>query len=394
MIDPSYITELKHVIRNDIMFKITDNEQLITAVLSDKCMPYWIKCFTTPLISADNNDVIEKLGDAVLELCLIDKVVIDNPHTTPALINDSIAYYGNNKFLHQLFMGLPPTSVPNKRLEDFLRVDYNLVVFEHLPVSIIADLYESFLGTIKIVVSIVANGRLGYEYANEWFLYTLRMNNMDKLVDTKGNSVTILKQIFSRFADVGKFGPKISGKPTVVNLSDSNLTVVGLYYYLDHDSIKKLIAMGTRLPQNTDKLVLIPPNYIQPMGINTPNKLVIGLDKKRAGENAAEQALIFLKSYGITPEWATSKKNDELLSHFSAEDGQKFINKIKSMGYVDFDIKALDGKYGLEGMNIMQLFGIKLHPDGRRELQLLLSIPGGGNKFILKQQIVNKFITA
>lgn len=396
---PQRLELIRNLVRTDIIGRITNNQDLVAACVADNIMPLWIRCFNTPLVSADNYDVIEKLGDAVLELCTVDKLLVDNPYTTPGAINDAVTYYASNKFIYELMPRIPVTIMTGKKLGDFLATEKDLMISDHLHWTVVADLYEAILGTVKAVVSIVAHGRIGYDFANEWYLYTLRQNGITRLEDTKGNGMTILHQIFTRFSEAGiNIDVRLSkkGKPTEIPLPGDDVykrVVIGYYYYLTADDIDILNSLGARLPTGKD-LILVPSNYKQPNNIRTQEPFVIGYDKVVAKENAANEALEFLKNYGVTPEWAARVKTEREIANYGSDVKARFDAKIKQLGYHGYNIKVLTtGKYSTEGSKIVQLFGVIKHPNGMSENVLLFSVPGGGNTYEIKKELVMRFIS-
>lgn len=382
------------VVYTDIMSKITADPRLISFAVTPPQSDYWFVCFTSPVFSTVNYDTLERIGDTILKLCITEKSYEMDPFIDPDSMSRILNYYGGNVINARVLKGIPVTSFQGINLGSLVLVDpsKDVFTFSTLEDKILADLYESILGAIKVIGSLYLKSRIGMELSYNWYEYTYKVTNT--VMDLKiGNSITVLKQIFKRFneKEIG-VSLQIESEEKTFQVENSNQVVKGWRFVLPAKTFDELRELQQKVSIDgrsaiynpsivlgNMRVILIPSSYQPPYNIrlDPTNKYVIGEVDAIAKENAAEQALTFLRDmYGITPEWSSKAKEDlEILgdSNIGLATKNNFMNNLRKDGFATYEIKKLN-KISNDSVNVVQLIGITIH--GEKQVISVKISPG------------------
>jgi hypothetical protein len=373
-------------------------------------MVWWYRCFTSVFVSEANGEPIETLGDATLGDLIVERCLAENPTATPDQLSKAKSYYGKNQILAKIIDSIN-TSYQGKTFDELVLVDWSVITTDRMRIALKADIYETIIGTIKIVTNLYLRSRLGHEFAYQWFNYTYAKAGINIEIG-KGNDSTILTQMFSRFSEVG-FDIELK-KEKIDRTIDVpmqgrmvKITVIGFRYILPKSSVEKIRLLQSkrnvygRTFGNTIELPALPGDWVlisddyRPLPMFSQlyshnNRYVYQEVTPLATAEAAEEALKVLAIYGLTPEWSSKVK--EHMESFSSEEGRVterlMYDKLLNNGFVDYSIEKITGKYKSESTNTLKLIGYREN----REPQLLLVIAGGGNVPELKRELITKFI--
>lgn len=396
--DDVRVATIQQLVATAIMPKITNDQNIIQYFVTGEQLKYWLRCFTSPLSSLNNYESLETIGDACLSSCIKDKVLVDNPYAEPDDLSRAVTYYGTNDFLHYNIMQKITFDIGQgpKKFYDYLEVDTKLIVDDYTMNKLQADLYESIMGTIKMTANMIFQGKLGYDFAYSWFVYTFRQANYDKLSINVGNSVTILNQVFSRFSEFGeKYRIKLEGKDHRFTVARQKRDVMGYKYHLSANDLRNLSQFATvgNIPESGVDLVTS--TYVSPASYGLHHTetrgFVIGDVLETAKDNAARVALEFLaQNYSITPEWATEQKAKLEISMIfpNPVDRAQLETKKQRDGYTSVTARKL-GKFSTESVSVMQLVGIR-----SGEPVLIASIAGSSSSITeMKSKLYKFYVT-
>lgn len=396
--------QIRNMVWYNIVSKLTTDDNVSAAFISEENMVYWLRCFTSPLSSSDNYETLETLGDSGLDSYIKYKLFTDDPYVDPDDLSRVVTYYGRNDFIHYEIMSrLVFTDEAGNKSTFFNYLDVNpqLLIDDSLITKLQADLYEAILGTIKIVVDITFNGRLGHDFSYNWFVYTFEFAGFTRLRTDVGNSVTILHQIFSRFSEVGITIKE--HKSVKDDFSVGNRTVIGVRYYLEPADLAKLYKLiGGSFSGLTprENLYLVRNDYLPPssFGLNksATGNYVIGDVKDTAIENAAEEALRFLnEKFGVNSKWATAKKSEievEQIFPANSPERRKFEEKKRKDNFVSVQAKKLT-KFSTEGLTVLQFIGVRpVKPGHTIGEQVLIKATVGRHIVDMKRKLFFDYI--
>jgi dsRNA-specific ribonuclease len=306
-------------------------DETIDKIVNQKTLPIWKKAFTHETIDLNENyEQLETIGDRVLELTFLKYLLRRYPDLTPQEITNL-----KSKYMSKMYQG---TTASQLGLGDWIRVGNDIY-----SIHILEDVYESLFGALFEIADREIYDGAGYVLALKLQTKIFDENGFD-LSDAQGHPRSQIKEIFEMLKlDVPDPEEYVSERGT---------------------SIRILITPDTR-----DALMTL-----EKMKSSTPLLLGEGFGpyKTSAINLAYSNALEYLKSLGITRDWAESQK--QLLDLMVPELEPYVNNALKRMekeGYIRFYVRTPRASVKT-GNVVVQLVGEYYDKNKEKEQKMIL----------------------
>ena len=348
-------------------------------------IPYWVACFTSPILSHRSYEAIESIGDSRVNALWIMLGYETFNNMTPSELTNFESYYAGN-YYHNVLMGKlyevsKLTDRPPVKLEDGLLIgnDTNIIkeALDTIGDAIRADLFEAIFGTLYVLGSQLQSKGLGEEITSLWFRYIITTCDI-QLDRTVGNSKSIIVQMFDRL-NIPK-GVTFNKKNNRIN--DLIVSVTG-WWTLSHKAITMLNTeaskLGTTISQSVRSLT---PTTI----LARNNETITSSTNDITKELSAKAALDFLLDFGVTPQWAGSIKTMIDIYAISDDIKDTFTKRLTQSGYVSMDLFK-NNKYTTPTHFTVQLNGITA--TGREDL--LMTMVSNKDVPTIKADIIREY---
>ena len=323
--DKQFIKFIKRLLSN------IAKEETIEKIVNQKTLTIWKKAFTHETIDLNENyEQLETIGDRVLELTFLKYLLRKYPDLTPQEITNL-----KSKYMSKMYQG---TTASQLGLGNWIRVGNDIY-----SIHILEDVYESLFGALFEIADQEIYDGAGYVLALK--LQTKIFDEMGfDISDAQGHPRSQIKEILEMLKlDVPEPKEFKSDRGTSIRIEIS--------------------------PDTRDALVLL-----EKMKPTSPLLLGEGFGpyKTSAINLAYSNALEYLKSLGITRDWAESQK--QLLDLMVPELEQYVNNALKRMekeGYIRFYVRTPRASVKT-GNVVVQLVGEYFDKEKQKEQKVIL----------------------
>ena len=310
-----------------------NRERDMKKLVSKKSYPYWEAVFTHKTYNPNqdsNYEVLEKVGDPVMNLLFNDLQLKLNPNITHDVLSEIKARY---------------LSKPEQRKKsDRLGLKKWVRIVQNWNQSISEDLIEGLFGVIFILGNLLLGKGEGYFLTNNLMINLYKDDTFDL---TYKNSKSKVKEIFEKM----HWGSK----------DKFHLEELGTPIRNDSGDPKRKWTLTLRLTPKAK-------TYITEVMKQKVNTDIIAeytdAQKKLVQDKTFDLAVEYLKNqYGITLDWAQKRAEEEENKLFDEDTSNRLLVEGYKKIFFGKNIKSADSQY-------LQLHGI----DENRRERILLSI--------------------
>lgn len=281
----------------------------------------WFEAFTDPtIIGEPNYERLEKLGDAILHVAVIELLESHFPDSDPGDLDGLVSYYTSNVVFADMVKRLLP------QIPGLIRIIPGVKIND----AVLADIFEALFGAIHQVGNLVdgkgqeRSTALFSDLLFEWLTLTTGKPEFNAKF-MQGDIKTQVEEIFTRNG--------VAPPPQTVYRSD-DYSRIYIEVKMTHKQINFL--------QNSDPKI---------RGLRPQTFTADGTSKQLATRAVYTKVLEYLNANGVTTEWAggIKSKSDLLgLAEIDPELPILMVNKLKADGYDRVAFKKV-AKHTVEG---------------------------------------------
>ena len=276
-----WVNNIRNLLRNEILPKITSNANIIEQLLSDVAMATWIAVFTHQNVNSEegkNYETWEKIGDNVMYVQFFAKLIESVPGITPARLNDMGNFYLSKDYQGKFSF--------EKGWHRYLRTNFVPTLDDA------EDLVEALFGALYYIGNSYIKMGLGDVLAKQFMLYFFQ--GIDINLNIPKPKETIVKEIFKDHLKLRE--PRL----VVDEQDDINPYTASL---IINDEAKNYFNNIFSRYNNEN------PNQKIALFINVL-ATAKSTSKIRATKEVYEKAVEILFAHGITDTWAKETKNN------------------------------------------------------------------------------------
>jgi dsRNA-specific ribonuclease len=302
--------------------------KFVPKFLTPEALAMFETAFTTESINPDaNSEMIELVGDRMLEICMTQYLRKRYPTITKGKLNQLKSVIVEKEYLS-------PLAIKLNMADKVATVKETKHVRE--------DVIEAFIGSLVNISDALLPG-LCYPVCQNFVNFVFNQVNLGSIEDLQeGPGITLVPQYFKRIG-LGKkemINQKwVTQEPVLIDQQKdpkTNMTVSTVY--ITKDIQRELSKMGIQLEET--------------LGTG------VDIDPKKSSKNAYQNAYEYIVSKGMTPSWV-KKMVQRLFFSFpeTAPYYKTALAKAKKMGYKDIELASSSAQRSF-GSIVAQVLGI------------------------------------